>query len=61
VSASELSRRQDVSKSVRLEHTINAQAHAAEMRIAEILGQRRLAQLRRSLELLAGATNDDEV
>jgi DNA-binding MarR family transcriptional regulator len=48
-------------KGQRLEHTINAQAQAAEMRIAEILGQRRLAQLRSSLELLAGATNDDEV
>ena len=51
-------------KGQRLEHTINAQAQAAEMRIAEILGPRRFAQLHTSLELLAErlgqATNDDE-
>jgi len=51
-------------KGQRLERTINAQAQAAEMRIAEILGTRRFAQLHSSLELLAErfgqATNDDE-
>ena len=40
-------------KGRRLGGTINAEAQAAEMRIAEILGQRRFAQLRSSLQLLA--------
>jgi DNA-binding MarR family transcriptional regulator len=35
-----------------LEQTINAEAKAAERRIAEILGPRRFAQLHSSLELL---------
>lgn len=51
-------------KGQRLERTINAQAQAAEMRVAEILGPRRFAQPHSSLELLAErfgeATNDDE-
>ena len=52
------------SKGRRLEQTIYAEAGAAEMRIAEILGPRRFAQLHGSLELLAqrftGATEDDQ-
>ena len=51
-------------KGQRLERTINTRAEAAEMRIAEILGPGRFAQLHSSLELLAKrfteATNDDE-
>ncbi len=51
-------------KGRRLEQAIYAEAGAAEMRIAEILGQRRFAQLHSSLELLAErfteATEDDE-
>jgi DNA-binding MarR family transcriptional regulator len=51
-------------KGQRLERTINAEAQAAEMRIAEILGPRRFAQLHSSLELLAErfteATKNDE-
>ena len=39
-------------KGRRLGETINAEAQAAERRIAEILGPRRFAQLRSSLELL---------
>jgi DNA-binding MarR family transcriptional regulator len=37
----------------RLEQTINTEARTAELRIADILGPRRFAQLRRSLELLS--------
>jgi DNA-binding MarR family transcriptional regulator len=40
------------SKGRRLEQTIYAEARAAQMRIAEVLGPRRFAQLRSSLELL---------
>jgi DNA-binding MarR family transcriptional regulator len=40
------------SKGRRLEQTIYAEAGAAQMRIAEILGPRRFAQLHSSLELL---------
>jgi DNA-binding MarR family transcriptional regulator len=40
------------SKGRRLEHTIHAEARAAQLRIAEILGPRRFAQLHSSLELL---------
>ena len=40
------------SKGRRLEATIYAEARAAELRIAEILGPRRFAQLQSSLELL---------
>src|SRR5579864_3157405 len=40
------------SKGRRLEQTIYAQAGAAQLRIAEILGPRRFAQLHSSLELL---------
>jgi DNA-binding MarR family transcriptional regulator len=51
-------------KGQRLERTIKAQAQAAEMRIAEILGPQSFPQLHSSLELLAerfsGAANDDE-
>jgi len=39
-------------KGRRLEHTIHAEARAAQLRIAEILGPRRFAQLHSSLELL---------
>ena len=39
-------------KGRRLEATIYAAAGAAQLRIAEILGPRRFAQLHRSLELL---------
>jgi DNA-binding MarR family transcriptional regulator len=45
-------------KGRQLEHTINAQAQAAETRIAEILGPRRFAQLHSSLELLAERFNE---
>ncbi len=52
------------SKGRRLEQTIYAEAGAAEMRIADILGPRRFAQLHSSLELLAErfteATEDDQ-
>ena len=52
------------SKGRRLQQTIYAEAGAAEMRIAEILGPRRFAQLHSSLELLAErfteATEDDQ-
>ena len=52
------------SKGRRLQQTIYAEAGAAEMRIAEILGPRRFAQLHGSLELLAErfteATKDDQ-
>ena len=52
------------SKGRRLEQTIYAEAGAAEMQLAEILGPRRFAQLHSSLELLAErfdeATNDDK-
>jgi DNA-binding MarR family transcriptional regulator len=41
------------SKGRRLQQTIYAEAGAAEMQIAEILGPRRFAQLHSSLELLA--------
>ena len=41
------------SKGRRLEQTIYAEAGAAELRIADILGPRRFAQLRSSLELLS--------
>jgi DNA-binding MarR family transcriptional regulator len=41
------------SKGRRLQQTIYAEAGAAEMHVAEILGPRRFAQLRSSLELLA--------
>ena len=40
------------SKGWRLQQTIYAEAGAAQLRIAEILGPRRFAQLRNSLELL---------
>ena len=40
-------------KGRRLGRTVNAEAQAAELRIAEILGPRRFAQLRSSLQLLA--------
>jgi DNA-binding MarR family transcriptional regulator len=40
------------SKGRKLEQTIYAEAGAAQLRIAEILGPRRFAQLQRSLELL---------
>ena len=40
------------SKGWRLQETIYAEAGAAQLRIAEILGPRRFARLRRSLELL---------
>jgi DNA-binding MarR family transcriptional regulator len=40
------------SKGRRLEQTIYAEARAAQLRIAEILGPRRFAQLQSSLELL---------
>ena len=40
------------SKGLRLEETIYAEARAAQLRIAEILGPRRFAQLHSSLELL---------
>jgi DNA-binding MarR family transcriptional regulator len=40
------------SKGLQLEQTIYAEARAAQMRIAEILGPRRFAQLHSSLELL---------
>jgi DNA-binding MarR family transcriptional regulator len=40
------------SKGRRLEQTIYAEAEAAQLRIAEILGPRRFAQLHSSLELL---------
>jgi DNA-binding MarR family transcriptional regulator len=40
------------SKGRRLEQTIHAEAGAAELQIAEILGPRRFAQLQNSLELL---------
>ena len=43
------------SKGWRLQHAIYAEAGAAQLRIAEILGPRRFAQLRSSLELLAGS------
>ena len=43
-------------KGRRLGGTINAEAQAAEQRIAEILGPRRFAQLRSSLELLTELT-----
>jgi hypothetical protein len=39
-------------KGQRLGQTIIAEAQAAELRIAEVLGPRRFAQLRSSLELL---------
>jgi DNA-binding MarR family transcriptional regulator len=52
------------SKGRRLEQTIYAEAGAAEMQIAEILGPRRFAQLHNSLELLAErfteTTEDDQ-
>ena len=52
------------SKGRRLEQTIYAEAGAAQLRIAEILGPRRFAQLHSSLELLAErfteATEDDQ-
>ena len=48
------------SKGRRLEQTIHAEAQSAQLRIAEILGPRRFAQLHSSLELLAEATKDDE-
>jgi len=52
------------SKGRRLQQTIYAEAGAAEMQIAEILGPRRFAQLHSSLELLAArfaeATEDDQ-
>lgn len=38
----------------RLEKTINGQAQAAELKIAELLGPRRFSQLRTALEELAG-------
>ena len=41
------------SKGRRLEQTIYAEAGTAQLRIAEILGPRRFAQLHSSLELLA--------
>ena len=41
------------SRGWRLQQTIYAEAGAAQLRIAEILGPRRFAQLRSSLELLA--------
>ncbi|HXW34040.1 MAG TPA: hypothetical protein VEJ87_05630, partial [Acidimicrobiales bacterium] len=40
------------SKGWRLQHTIYAEAGAAQQRIAELLGPRRFAQLQSSLELL---------
>lgn len=40
-------------KGRRLEKTINSQAQAAELEIAELLGARRFAQLRNALEALA--------
>jgi DNA-binding MarR family transcriptional regulator len=40
------------SKGRRLERTIHAEARAAQLRIAEILGPRRFAQLHSSLEML---------
>lgn len=50
------------SKGRRLEQTIYAQAEAAELRVAQILGPQRFAQLHRSLEVLteqlAGAPAD---
>ena len=52
------------SKGRRLEQTIYAEAGAAQLRIAEILGPRRFAQLHSSLELLAErfteATEDNQ-
>ena len=52
------------SKGRRLQQTIYAEAGDAEMRIAEILGPRRFAQLHSSLELLADrfteAPEDDQ-
>jgi DNA-binding MarR family transcriptional regulator len=48
------------SKGRRLQQTIHAEAQAAQLRIAEILGPRRFAQLHSSLELLAEASKDDE-
>jgi DNA-binding MarR family transcriptional regulator len=45
------------SKGRRLEETIYAEARAAQLRIAEILGPRRFAQLHRSLEQLTGLLN----
>jgi hypothetical protein len=51
------------SKGRRLQQTIYAEAGAAQLGIAEILGARRFAQLHSSLELLAErfaeATEDD--
>jgi DNA-binding MarR family transcriptional regulator len=41
-------------KGRRLEQTIYAQAHVAEVRIAEMLGPRPFAELRRALEEVAG-------
>lgn len=48
-------------KGRRLEKTINAQAHAAELRIAEMLGPNRFAHLHRALQVLARdlATTDE--
>jgi hypothetical protein len=40
-------------KGRRLEKTINAQAHVAELRIAEMLGPRPFAELRHALEELS--------
>jgi len=42
------------SKGRRLEKTINGQAQAAELRVAEMLGPRQFAHLRHALEELAG-------
>jgi DNA-binding MarR family transcriptional regulator len=41
-------------KGRRLEKTINGQAQAAELQVAELLGPRRFSQLRNALEELAG-------
>ena len=48
------------SKGRRLEETIYAEAGAAQLRIAEILGARRFAQLHSSLELLTGQLPDSQ-
>jgi hypothetical protein len=45
------------SKGQRLQETIYAEAGAAQLRIAEILGPRRFAQLHGSLELLTELLN----
>lgn len=47
-------------KGRRLEQTIYAEAGAAQLRIAEILGQRRFAQLHSSLELLTERLADSD-